>query len=82
MIGSLRGRLTRKHPPNIVLECAGVGYELETPMSTFLDLPEVGSDLFLYTHLQVREDAQTLFAYIVGVALTKSPTSWLRLLAG
>ncbi len=63
MIGSLRGRLTRKHPPHIMLECAGVGYELETPMSTFLDLPEVGSDLFLYTHLQVREDAQTLFGF-------------------
>lgn len=63
MIGSLRGKLARKHPPHIVLECAGVGYELETPMSTFLDLPDVGADLFLYTHLQVREDAQTLFGF-------------------
>lgn len=63
MIGSLRGRLTSKHPPHIVLECAGVGYEIETPMSTFFDLPEVGADLFLYTHLQVREDAQTLFGF-------------------
>jgi holliday junction DNA helicase RuvA len=63
MIGSLRGRLARKHPPHIVLECAGVGYEIETPMSTFLDLPDVGEELFLYTHLQVREDAQTLFGF-------------------
>jgi len=63
MIGSLRGRLTHKHPPHLVLECAGVGYEIETPMSTFFDLPDVGSDLFLYTHLQVREDAQTLFGF-------------------
>jgi holliday junction DNA helicase RuvA len=63
MIGSLRGRLARKHPPHIVLECAGVGYELETPMSTFLDLPDIGEELFLYTHLQVREDAQTLFGF-------------------
>ena len=63
MIGSLRGQLTRKHPPHLVLECAGVGYEIETPMSTFFDLPDVGSDLFLYTHLQVREDAQTLFGF-------------------
>ena len=63
MIGSLRGQLTRKHPPHLTLECAGVGYEIETPMSTFFDLPDVGSDLFLYTHLQVREDAQTLFGF-------------------
>jgi Holliday junction DNA helicase RuvA len=63
MIGSLRGRLTQKHPPHITLECAGVGYEIETPMSTFFDLPAVGADLFLYTHLQVREDAQTLFGF-------------------
>jgi Holliday junction DNA helicase RuvA len=63
MIGSLRGRLTDKHPPHITLECSGVGYEIETPMSTFFDLPDVGTDLFLYTHLQVREDAQTLYGF-------------------
>lgn len=63
MIGSVRGRLAGKQPPHIVLECAGVGYEIETPMSTFLDLPEVGADLFLHTHLLVREDAQTLFGF-------------------
>ena len=63
MIGSLRGRLSSKQAPQIVIECSGVGYEVETPMSTFLDLPEPGSDLFLYTHLLVREDAQILYGF-------------------
>ena len=61
MIGSLRGRLTSKQAPHIVLECAGVGYEVETPMSTFLDLPALGAELFLHTHMLVREDAQILY---------------------
>ena len=63
MIGSLRGRLIQKQAPQIVVECAGVGYEVEMPMSTCLDLPEAGSDLFLYTHLVVREDAQILYGF-------------------
>lgn len=63
MIGSLRGRLAAKQAPQIVIECSGVGYEVETPMSTFLDLPKIGSDLFLYTHLLVREDAQILYGF-------------------
>jgi len=63
MIGSLRGRLTSKLAPQIVVECRGVGYEVETPMSTFLELPEMGSDLFLHTHLLVREDAQILYGF-------------------
>jgi Holliday junction DNA helicase RuvA len=63
MIGSLRGRLASKHAPHIVLECNGVGYEIETPMSTFLDLPEPGAELFLHTHLLVREDAQILYGF-------------------
>jgi len=63
MIGSLRGRLSSKQAPQIVIECSGVGYEVETPMSTFLDLPEPGSDLFIYTHLLVREDAQILYGF-------------------
>jgi Holliday junction DNA helicase RuvA len=63
MIGSLRGRLSSKHAPQIVIECGGVGYEIETPMSTFLELPELGTDLFLYTHLLVREDAQILYGF-------------------
>lgn len=63
MIGSLRGRLAAKQAPVIVVECHGVGYEVETPMSTFLDLPDTGSDLFLHTHLLVREDAQILYGF-------------------
>ena len=63
MIGSLRGRLILKQAPQTVIECGGVGYEVELPMSTFLDLPEAGADLFLYTHLVVREDAQILYGF-------------------
>ena len=63
MIGSLRGRLTFKQAPQIVIECAGVGYELDTPMSTYLELSAIGSELFLYTHLLVREDAQILYGF-------------------
>ncbi len=63
MIGSLRGRLAAKLAPQIVIECSGVGYEVETPMSTFLDLPRIGADIFLYTHLLVREDAQILYGF-------------------
>jgi len=63
MIGSLHGRLAAKQAPSIVVECHGVGYEVETPMSTFLDLPAIGAELFLHTHLVVREDAQILFGF-------------------
>lgn len=63
MIGSLRGRLLSKQAPHIVIECNGIGYEVETPMSTFLDLPDTGSELFLHTHLLVREDAQILYGF-------------------
>lgn len=63
MIGSLHGRLAAKHAPHIVVECGGVGYEVETPMSTFLELPGVGEDVLLHTHLLVREDAQILFGF-------------------
>ena len=63
MIGSLRGHLGSKQAPWVVVECAGVGYEVETPMSTFLELPAVGSEIFLYTHLQVRDDAHTLYGF-------------------
>jgi len=63
MIASLRGRLARKQAPQIIIECAGVGYAVETPMSTFLELPAVGTEVFLHTHLLVREDAQTLYGF-------------------
>ena len=63
MIGSLRGRLAAKQAPHIVIECQGVGYEVETPMSTFLELPAIGEELFIHTHLLVREDAQLLYGF-------------------
>ena len=63
MIGSLRGRLTLKQAPAVIIECHGVGYEVETPMSTFLELPPTGDELFLFTHMVVREDAQMLYGF-------------------
>ena len=63
MIGSLRGKLIFKQAPAIILECNGVGYAVETPMSTFFELPAVGDELFLFTHLVVREDAQILYGF-------------------
>jgi len=63
MIGSLRGTLSAKQAPHIIIECQGVGYELETPMSTFLELSRIGGEIFLHTHLLVREDAQILYGF-------------------
>lgn len=63
MIGFLRGRLTAKHPPQLLVDVGGVGYELEAPMSTFYGLPAVGTEVNLFTHLVVREDAHILFAF-------------------
>lgn len=63
MIGFLRGRLTAKHPPQLLIDVGGVGYEVEAPMSTFYVLPPVGTDVSLFTHLVVREDAHVLFGF-------------------
>jgi Holliday junction DNA helicase RuvA len=63
MIGHLRGRLSAKLPPIVVIDVGGVGYECEAPMSTFYALPAAGSDVLLHTHLVVREDAQLLYAF-------------------
>lgn len=63
MIGRLRGILLSKQAPALMIEVAGVGYELEAPMSTFYELPECGQEVTLYTHLSVREDAQTLYGF-------------------
>ena len=63
MIGSLRGKLTFKQAPAVIIDCNGVGYDVETPMSTFFELPAVGDELFLFTHLLVREDAQILYGF-------------------
>jgi holliday junction DNA helicase RuvA len=63
MIGSLRGRLTAKHPPQLMIDVGGVGYEIEAPMSTFYGLPAAGAEVSLFTHLVVREDAHILFGF-------------------
>jgi Holliday junction DNA helicase RuvA len=63
LIGFLRGKLAAKHPPALVLDVNGVGYEVEAPMSTFYGLPGVGTDVSLFTHLVVREDAHVLFGF-------------------
>ena len=63
MIGRIKGRILEKIPPHILIDCNGVGYEIEVPMTTFYDLPEVGSKVTLLTHFLVREDAQLLFGF-------------------
>ena len=63
MIGLLRGQILRKHPPQLLLDVHGVGYEVEAPMSTFYNLPDAGAEVTLFTHLVVREDAQVLFGF-------------------
>jgi len=63
MIGFLKGRLAAKHPPSLMIDVNGVGYELEAPMSTFYGLPAAGEAVALFTHLVVREDAHVLYGF-------------------
>ncbi|MFO7594475.1 MAG: Holliday junction branch migration protein RuvA [Pseudomonadota bacterium] len=63
MIGRLRGTLAEKQPPLLLLDVGGVGYEVEAPMGTFYQLPELGATVTLHTHLVVREDAHLLFGF-------------------
>jgi holliday junction DNA helicase RuvA len=63
MIGSLRGRIASKTPPQLTVDVGGVGYELEAPLSTYFHLPPVGEEVRLLTHLVVREDAHVLYAF-------------------
>jgi holliday junction DNA helicase RuvA len=63
MIGRIHGKLVEKHPPQIVVDVGGVGYEVDVPMSTFYNLPATGAEVALYTHLAVREDAHQLFGF-------------------
>lgn len=63
MIGRIRGNVLEKTPPTICVDVGGVGYEIDVPMSTLYKLPEVGAEVVLYTHLQVREDAHTLYGF-------------------
>ena len=63
MIGRLRGTLLETQAPYLLIEAGGVGYEVEAPMSVFYRLPEAGSEITLYTHFVVREDAQLLYGF-------------------
>jgi len=63
MIGRIQGVLLEKNPPQLLIDCAGVGYELEVPMSTFYGLPGIGQRVTLLTHLVVREDAHLLYGF-------------------
>ena len=63
MIGKLTGTLLEKSPPQVLIDCGGVGYEVDVPMSTFYGLPELGQKVALLTHFVVREDAQLLYGF-------------------
>ena len=64
MIGRLHGILLDSHPPGLLLDVNGVGYELDCPTSAFVRLPAPGQPLTLHTHLVVREDGHTLFGFL------------------
>jgi len=63
VIGRIAGKLVAKHPPQILVDVHGVGYELDVPMSTLYQLPAAGTDVSLLTHLIVREDAHQLYGF-------------------
>ena len=63
MIGKLSGTLLEKSPPQVLVDCGGVGYEVDVPMSTFYGLPHLGEKVALLTHFVVREDAQLLYGF-------------------
>ena len=63
MLGFLRGKLINKQPPLLILDVKGGGYEIEAPMTTFYVLPKTGSEIEIYTHLVVRDDAHLLFGF-------------------
>jgi Holliday junction DNA helicase RuvA len=63
MIGRIQGILISVHPPRLLVDCQGVGYEIDVPMSTLYQLPEINQKITLLTHFQVREDAQQLFGF-------------------
>lgn len=63
MIGRIRGVLALKQPPDILVDVGGVGYELQVPMTTLFQLPEIGGEVSLVTHFVVRDDAQLLYGF-------------------
>ncbi len=64
MIGRIVGTLIEKAPPELLIDVNGIGYEVSASMTTIYDLPQVGAQVTLYTHFQVKEDAQTLYGFI------------------
>lgn len=64
MIGRIKGILLESNPPQIVVDVHGVGYEIDVPMSTFYNLPALGQEVTLLTHMLVREDAQLLYGFL------------------
>jgi Holliday junction DNA helicase RuvA len=63
MIGRISGVLLEKNPPQILVDCQGVGYEVDVPMSTYYNLPQLGEKVTLFTHQAIREDAHLLFGF-------------------
>jgi len=63
MIGQIRGTILEKQPPQLLVDVQGIGYEVDAPMSTFYQLPDVGQEVTLFTHFVVREDAHSLFGF-------------------
>src|ERR1700741_3611744 len=63
MIGRLSGILLEKNPPQLLVDCNGVGYEVDVPMSTYYNLPQLGEKVVLFTHQAIREDAHLLFGF-------------------
>jgi Holliday junction DNA helicase RuvA len=64
MIGFLRGTVHEKQAPHVVIDVNGVGYDIETPMSSFFNLPALGEKVSIRTHLVVREDAHILYGFL------------------
>lgn len=63
MIGKIRGQILEKQAPQLLIDVQGIGYEIDAPMSTFYQLPDVGQEVNLFTHFVVREDAQHLYGF-------------------
>ncbi|RJG15388.1 Holliday junction branch migration protein RuvA [Massilia cavernae] len=63
MIGRISGILLEKNPPQLLVDCNGVGYEVDVPMSTYYNLPGIGEKVALFTHQAIREDAHLLFGF-------------------
>ena len=63
MIGSIKGNITLKKNPIVMVDCNGIGYEVEVSMTSFQNMPSIGSSISFFTHLQVTETSQTLYGF-------------------